>query len=81
VGLGLLAAAAAGLSLVLPSERFALRADQVLQHAAAIACRLARRRAPSRIAGSLAGFRNRAAGLVAARGWRITVTTAAAHLI
>jgi putative heme transporter len=81
VGLGLLAAAAAGLSLVLRSERFALRAGQVLQRAAAIACGLARRRAPSHIAGSLAGFRNRAAGLVAARGWRITVTTAAAHLI
>jgi putative heme transporter len=81
VGLGLLAAAAAGLSLVLRSERFALRAGQVVQQAAAIACRLARRQAPSRIAGSLADFRGRAAGLVAARGWRITVTTAAAHLI
>ena len=81
VGLGLLAAAAAGLGLLLHSERFALRADLVLQRAAAVACRLARRPAPSRIAGSLTGFRGRAAGLVAARGWRITVTTAAANLI
>jgi uncharacterized membrane protein YbhN (UPF0104 family) len=53
----------------------------VLQQAAAIAFRLARRPAPSGIAGSLAGFRGRAAGLVAARGWRITVTTAAANVI
>jgi putative heme transporter len=81
VGLSLLAAAAAGLGLLLRSERFALRADHVLQHAAAIACRLARRQAPTRIAGSLTGFRSRAAGLLAARGWRITVTTAAAQLI
>jgi uncharacterized protein (TIRG00374 family) len=81
VGLGLLAAAAAGLGLLLHSERFALRADHVLQQAAAGACRLARRQAPSRIAGSLTGFRSRAAGLLAARGWRITATTAAAQLI
>ena len=81
VGLGLLAGAAAGLGLLLHSERFALRAGQVLQQAAGVACRLARRPAPWRIAGSLAGFRGRAAGLVAARGWRITVTTAAANLI
>jgi putative heme transporter len=81
VGLGLLAAAAAGLGLLLHSQRFALRADLVLQRAAGIACRLARRRAPSRIAGSLTGFRARAAGLLAVRGWRITATTAAANLI
>ena len=81
VGLGLLAAAAAGLGLLLHSQRFALRADLVLQRAAAMACRLARRPAPSRIAGSLTGFRSRAAGLLAARGWWITATTAAANLI
>jgi uncharacterized protein (TIRG00374 family) len=81
VGLGLLGALAAGLGLLLHSQRFALRADLVLQRAAAIACRLARRRAPSRIAGSLTGFRGRAAGLLARRGWWITVTTAAANII
>src|ERR1700729_3188301 len=81
VGLGLLGALAAGLGVLLHSELFARRADLVLQRAAAIACRLARRRAPSRIAGSLTGFRSRAAGLLAARGWRITVTTAAANII
>jgi putative heme transporter len=81
VGLGLLAAAAAGLGLLLRSERCAVRADQVLQRAVALAFRLARRQAPSGIAGSLASFRVRAAGLVAARGWRITVTTVAANVI
>jgi putative heme transporter len=81
VGLGLLGALAAGLGLLLHSEQFAHRADLVLQRAAAIACRLARRRAPSRIAGSLTGFRSRAAGRLRARGWWITVTTAAANII
>jgi putative heme transporter len=80
VGLALLASAVAGLGLLLRSERFSLRAGQMLQRAAAIGCRLARRKAPSRIVGSLAGFRSRAAGLVAARGWRITATTLASHL-
>jgi hypothetical protein len=51
------------------------------QHAAARACRLARRQAPSRIARSLADFRDRAAGLLAARGRRITVATVASNLI
>jgi putative heme transporter len=80
-GLVLLAAAAAGLGLLLRSERFALRADQVVQHVAGFACWVARRKAPSAMAGSLVGFRGRAAGLVAARGWRITVTTAAANVL
>jgi putative heme transporter len=80
-GLALLAAAAAGLALLLRSERFAQRADRVVQHVASFACRVARRKAPPAMAGSLVGFRGRAAGLVAARGWRITVTTAAANLI
>jgi putative heme transporter len=80
-GLTLLAAAAAGLALLLRSERFALSAGQVLQRVAGFACRVARRKTQPAIAGSLAAFRGRAAGLVAARGWRITVTTAAANVI
>jgi putative heme transporter len=80
-GLTLLAAAAAGLGLLLRSERFARCADRAVQHVAGFACRVARRKAPSAIAGSLVGFRGRAAGLVAARGWRITMTTAAANVI
>jgi hypothetical protein len=81
VGLALLAALAAGLGLLLRSESFALHAGQMLQHAAARACRLARRQGPSRIARSLADFRDRAAGLLAARGRRITVATVASNLI
>jgi len=81
VGLALLAAAASGLALLMRSERFAFRADRMLQRAAAIVCRLARRPVPVGIAGSLSGFRGRAAGLMAARGWRIAVTTAAAHVM
>ncbi len=80
VGLALLAAAVAGLGLLLRSERFSLRAGHVVQRTAAMACRLARRPAP-RIADSVAGFRGRAAGLVAMRGWRITITTTASQLI
>jgi putative heme transporter len=77
----LIASAASGLALLLRSVRFANRADQVLQQVACFACRLARRKPPTAMAGSLVGFRGRAAGLVAARGWRITVTTAAANII
>jgi putative heme transporter len=79
-GLALLAAMAAGLGLILRSAPFALRADQVLQHALAIVSRLARRQPPSRVSGSLVGFRDRAAGLIAARGWRITAATVAGNL-
>ena len=81
VGLALLAGMAAGLGLILRSASFALRAGQVLQHILAIASRLARRQPPSDVSGSLLGFRDRAAGLVGARGWRITVATVASHLI
>jgi putative heme transporter len=81
IGLSLLAVAVAGLGLLLRSERLALRADQVLQRAAAIGFRLARRPAPTNIAGSVASFRCRAAGLAATRAWRITFTTAAANVI
>jgi uncharacterized membrane protein YbhN (UPF0104 family) len=81
VGMAMLAAAVAGLGLLLRSERFSLRVGQVLQRTAGTACRLARRRAPAHIAGSMTDFRSRAAGLVAARGWRITATTAVCNLI
>jgi putative heme transporter len=81
VGLAVLATAAAGLGLLVRSEPFALRAGGALQHLLVIVCRLARRRPPCDIPGSLLGFRDRAAALIAARGWRITVTTAASQLI
>jgi putative heme transporter len=80
VGLLLLAAMAAGLGLLVRSEAFAFRAGRALQYAAVIACRLVRRRATFDVPGSLLGFRRQAGALIAARGWRITVTTAAANL-
>ncbi len=80
VGLALLAAAAAGLSLLLRSESFASGAGRVLQYVLVSAGRLVRRRASFDVPGSLLDFRSRAGALIAARGWRITVTTAASNL-
>ena len=80
VGLVLLAALAVGLGLLVRSEAFAFRAGRALQYGAVTACRLIRRRATFDIPGSLLGFRRQAGALIAARGWRITVTTAAANL-
>jgi putative heme transporter len=81
VGLALLAAVAAGLRLLLRSEPFAVRAGQGLQRMLAIGCRLVRRRPPPcDVPGSLHGFRDRAAGLLATRGCRITAATAASQL-
>jgi uncharacterized membrane protein YbhN (UPF0104 family) len=74
-GLVLLVVVAAGFGLLLRSEKFALRADAALRPALTLACRLARRRPPS-ASGALQGFRERASGLLAARGWRITAATA-----
>jgi putative heme transporter len=81
VGLAMLATAAAGLGLLMRSESFALRAGGALQAVLAIVCRLLRRQPPGDISGSLLGFRRQAADLIAARGRRITATTAASHLI
>jgi len=80
VGLALLATAAAGLGLLLRSEPFAIRAGHALQPMLAIGCRLMRRPPPPDVTGSLPGFRDRTAGLLAARGWRITAATAASQL-
>ena len=80
VGLALLATAAAGLGLLLRSEPFAVRAGHALQPMLAIGCRLMRRPPPPDVTGSLPGFRDRTAGLLAARGWRITAATAASQL-
>jgi uncharacterized protein (TIRG00374 family) len=75
VGLMLLAALAAGFRLLLRSESFARRAGRALQRPCARTCRLARRPPPGDVAESLCGFRDRAAALLAVRGWRITATT------
>ena len=80
-GLAVLTAAVVGLGLLVRNESFALRAGGALQYVLASVCRLVRRQPPCDIPGSLLGFRDRAAALIAARGWRITVTTAASQLI
>jgi uncharacterized membrane protein YbhN (UPF0104 family) len=80
-GLAVLAAVAAGLGLLVHSEPFALRAGGALQRVLAFACQLVRRQPPCDIPAALLGFRGRAAALIAARGWRITATTAASNLI
>ena len=71
---------AAGLGLLMRSESFAVRAGRTLQVALVTACRMIRRPRSLDIPGSLLGFRDRAGALIAARGWRITATTAASNL-
>ncbi len=80
VGLALLAGLAAGLGLLMRSESFAVRAGRALQVVLVTACRVVRRPRSLDIPGSLLGFRDRAGALIAARGWRITATTAASNL-
>src|SRR6201982_2472716 len=80
VGLALLAVMVAGLSLLMRSESFAIRAGRALQPAVTIFCRVVRRPVSFDIPGSLLGFRDRASALIAARGWRITAATAASNL-
>jgi putative heme transporter len=80
VGLALLVAVAAGFGLLLHSESFAARAGRLMQRPVGACCRLARRTPPASVADSLTGFRNRASELLAARSWRISVTTMASQL-
>jgi uncharacterized membrane protein YbhN (UPF0104 family) len=78
-GLALFCATAVGLGLVLRSESFALRVGRALWRAFAVGCRLVRRKPPD-VPGWLPGFHDRAAALLTARGWRITVITVAGNL-
>ncbi len=80
VGLALLIIVAVGFSLLLRSESLALRAGAALQPALAVACRLTRRSPPGPAPGSLLSFRERAVGLLAERGWRVTAATAASNV-
>jgi putative heme transporter len=80
LGLVLLAGAAVGFGLLLRSESIACRADRGLQRVVARCWRLARRRRAIQVSGSLLSFRDRATGLLRARGWRITAATAASAL-
>ncbi len=80
VGLAFLIAFVAGFWLMLHSESFARRISDWLQTALVFACRLARRPQPSPRTASFCDFRDRAAGLIARRGWRITIATTASNL-
>ncbi len=76
----MLLAAAAGFGLMLRSKSFAVRADAAVQRLLALARKLMRKPPSQAAAGSLLDFRDRAAGLLAQRGWRITATTAASTI-
>ncbi|MBO0775681.1 MAG: flippase-like domain-containing protein [Actinobacteria bacterium] len=78
-GACVLAGAVAGLWAMLRSEGFTRRTGELLA-AAAAGFRLLRRPATARIPGALLDFRAGAAGLLAQRGLRITVTTVASHV-
>lgn len=79
-GAGLLVLLAMAFRATLRSEPFARRADQALARLLTAGCRLARRPPPRRARGLLLEFRTGAAGLLAGRWLRITVTTVASHL-
>ena len=79
-GAGLLVLLAVAFRATLRSESFARRADRALAAVMTAGCRLARRPAPGRARGLLLEFRAGAAGLLARRWLRITVTTVASHL-
>ena len=80
VALALLALVALALGLLLRSEHLAVRAGHGLQRAVTTGRRLCRRRPPVDVTGSVLDFRARAAALLRARGWRITVATAGCQL-
>lgn len=74
-GAGALLLVAAGLRILLRSQRFALLAGRLLQRAETLGCRLARRQPSRRMTERLLGFRADTSALLAERGIRITVTT------
>ncbi len=79
-GVALLAIMVVGLGLVLRSESLALRVEQALLRVRPSRAAWCRRPLPCHTPDWLRGFRDRAVGLLAARGWRITITTAASQL-
>lgn len=79
-GAGALLLVAAGVRILLRSQRFALVAGQFLQRAETLGCRLARRKPSQRMTERLLGFRADTCALLAQRGIRITVTTILASI-
>jgi putative heme transporter len=80
VGLVVLAVAVLALVLVLRGEHLAARVGEVLQRVVGALFGLVRRPAPTGVAAAVTGFRVRAARLLAARGWWITLATLVSHL-
>lgn len=74
-----LAAALVSFGLVLRSAALAERVGTALERLAGPVFRLARRPAPATLAGTLVGFRARAAGVLHRRGWWITFATVVSH--
>jgi putative heme transporter len=79
-GTAVLLVAVIGLRAVLRSERCAGVAGRVVSAVLAAGCRLLRRPVPGQVPGMVRDFRAGAAGLLAQRGLRITVTTAASQV-
>ena len=79
-GAAVLLVAVTGLWGMLRSEAFTRRCGQWLGRVAAAGSRLVRRRPADRLPGLLLEFRAGAAGLLAERGLRITLTTVASHV-
>jgi uncharacterized protein (TIRG00374 family) len=79
-GAGALLVVAAGLRILLRSQRFALLAGQLLQRAETRGCRLARRQPSQRMTDRVLSFRADTSALLAERGIRITFTTLLANI-
>lgn len=74
-GAGALLVVAAGVRILLRSQRLALVAGQLLQRAETLGCRLARRQPSQRMTERLLGVRADTCALLAKRGIRLTVAT------
>lgn len=79
-GAGAMLVIAAGLWLLLRSERCARLAGQALQAAESLGCRLARHQPSRRMANGLLSFRADTSAMLTDRGVRITVTTMLANI-
>jgi uncharacterized membrane protein YbhN (UPF0104 family) len=80
IGLVVLVVAVLALVLVLRGEHLARQVGAVLQRALGPVFRLLRRPAPTGVVAAMVGFRVRAATVLAARGWWITLATLVSHV-
>lgn len=80
IGAAVLLVAAVGFRAILRSERFAQLVGRAVSRVLAAGCALVRRKPPQQVPGMLLDFREGASGLLAERGMRITLTTAASQI-